>query len=192
MSDPDYPTTAAVRVLREQGVSFEGHLYEYRDRGGTAASAAALGIAEHSVVKTLVMETDGKAPLIVLMHGDKQVSTKALARAMGVKSVSPCKPETADRHSGYQVGGTSPFGTRAAMPVYLQKTVLKLPKIYINGGAKGFLVSLDPKELVRVLNPVLVDAASIPNKTIKQGTAAVYRPKTRRLGALTPGTSGME
>jgi Cys-tRNA(Pro) deacylase len=111
------------------------------------------------VIKTLIMETDSKSPLIALMHGDKQVSTKELARQLGVKTIAPCSPDAADKHSGYQVGGTSPFGTRKQMPVYAERTIFELPKILVNGGAKGFLVELDPKELARVLNPTLVDAA---------------------------------
>src|SRR5206468_2145289 len=118
-----------------------------------------LGVPEHAVIKTLIMEREDKTPLIVLMHGDKQVSTKELARQLGAKTVSPCAPDVADRHSGYQVGGTSPFGTRKPMPVYAERSILELPKIYINGGAKGFLVGLEPKELARLLDPTLVDVA---------------------------------
>lgn len=154
-----YPITAAIRVLRAEKVEFEPHLYDYQEKGGTAVSARELGVPEHSVIKTLVMETDRKDPLIILMHGDKQVSTKELARTLGVKTISPCKPEVADRHSGYQVGGTSPFGTRKKMPVYVERTILELPKIYINGGAKGFLISLLPSELQRVLQPTPVSVA---------------------------------
>jgi Cys-tRNA(Pro) deacylase len=158
-----HPVSAAIRVLRAAGVAFEPHLYAYEEKGGTAASARELGVPEHAVIKTLVMETDAKAPLIVLMHGDKQVSTKELARQIGARSVSPCAPDVADRHSGYQVGGTSPFGTRKPMPVYVERTILDLPVIWINGGAKGFLVSLDPKELTRVLAAVAVDVAIDPS-----------------------------
>ena len=150
------PVTAAIRVLREAGVAFGEHPYNYEAKGGTAVSARELGVPEQSVVKTLIMEDERKAPLVVLMHGDLQVSTKELARAIGVKSVSPCSPDTAQRHSGYLVGGTSPFGTKKQMPVYLEETILSLPLIYINGGSRGFLVSLEPRELVRVLKPVLV------------------------------------
>ncbi|OGU11514.1 MAG: aminoacyl-tRNA deacylase [Geobacteraceae bacterium GWC2_58_44] len=153
------PVTAAIRALREAGVSFGEHPYNYEEKGGTAVSARELGVAEQSVVKTLVMEDESKAPLLVLMHGDRQVSTKELARQIGAKSVSPCSPETAQRHSGYLVGGTSPFGTRKRMPVYLEETILSLPLIYINGGSRGFLVSLPPSELARVLKPVLVRVA---------------------------------
>lgn len=150
------PATAAIRVLRAAGVAFTEHPYEYEERGGTAVSARELGVDEHAVVKTLVMETDARQPLVVLMHGDLMVSTKALARAIGVKTVSPCAPETANRHSGYMVGGTSPFGTRKPMPVYMEATILDLPRIYINGGRRGFLVGIDPREAQRVLAPTLV------------------------------------
>lgn len=156
---PKYPVTPAVHVLRREGVAFEPCLYAYEERGGTAASSRELGVPEHAVIKTLIMETDAGAPLVVLMHGDREVSTKELARTLGVKSVAPCAPETADRHSGYHVGGTSPFGTRRAMPVYAERTILDLPRLWINGGARGFLVALDPKDLVRVLAPTLVDVA---------------------------------
>ncbi len=152
------PVTAAVRVLREHAVEFTHHPYEYEERGGTAVSARELGVDEHAVIKTLVMEDDAKRPLVVLMHGDREVSTKNLARFLGVKTVSPCDPATADRHSGYQVGGTSPFGTRKTMPVYMQRTIGNLPRIYINGGKRGYLVGLSPAELMRVLKPVPVDA----------------------------------
>lgn len=156
MKDVRYPLTPAVHVLRENSVSFSPHLYAYEEKGGTAVSSRELGVPEHIVIKTLIMETEKKDPLIVLMHGDQQVSTKELARAIGVKSVAPCSPETANRHSGYQVGGTSPFGARKKMPVYMESTIADLPRIYINGGGRGFLVSLDPKEAIRVLNPTLV------------------------------------
>jgi Cys-tRNA(Pro) deacylase len=150
------PVTAAIRVLRQAGVAFGEHPYNYEEKGGTAVSARELGVPEQSVVKTLIMEDERKEPLVVLMHGDLQVSTKELARAIGAKSVAPCSPDTAQRHSGYLVGGTSPFGTRKRMPVYLEESILALPLIYINGGSRGFLVSLKPCELVRVLNPILV------------------------------------
>ena len=150
--------TQAVRVLREHGVAFTHHPYTYEARGGTAVSARELGVDEHAVVKTLDMEDDAHHPLVVLMHGDREVSTKKLARALGVKSIAPCDPATADRHSGYQVGGTSPFGMKRSMPVYLQRTIADLPRIYINGGKRGYLVGIDPADLVRVLRPVAVDA----------------------------------
>lgn len=159
MAKDKTPVTPAVRALRAAGVSFTEHPYAFEEKGGTAVSARELGVDEHAVVKTLVMEDDRKNPLIVLMHGDRQVSTKELARVNGVKTISPCSPETALKHSGYQVGGTSPFGTRRVMPVYLEETVLEQPKIYINGGKRGFLVGIDPREIVRVLKPLLVRVA---------------------------------
>ena len=159
MSRNDFPVTAALRVLREHGVEFTHHLYAYEERGGTAVSARELGVPEHAVVKTLVMEDDAKRPLVVLMHGDREVSTKALARLIGVKSVAPFAPAVADRHSGYQVGGTSPFGTRRKMPVYVQRTIVDLPRIYVNGGRRGYLVGIAPADLVRVLAPTLADIA---------------------------------
>jgi Cys-tRNA(Pro) deacylase len=153
------PSTPATRLLRERGVPYTEHLYRYEDKGGTRVSARELGVDEHAVVKTLVMEDDQGAPLVVLMHGDREVSVKALARLLGRKSVQPCKPEVANRHSGYQVGGTSPFGTRRPMPVYLERSVLDLPRIYLNGGSRGFLVGLAPADAVQVLAPTLVDVA---------------------------------
>ncbi|MCB1760144.1 MAG: aminoacyl-tRNA deacylase [Gammaproteobacteria bacterium] len=149
----------AVRVLREAGVEFTDHHYRYQEGGGTALSASELGVDEHLVIKTLIMQDENAQPLIVLMHGDREVSTKALARTLGVKSIQPCAPARANVHSGYQVGGTSPFGTRREMPVYCQRSILELAAIYINGGARGYLLSLDPKELQRVLQPTLVDVA---------------------------------
>jgi Cys-tRNA(Pro) deacylase len=149
----------AIRALRAAGVAFVPHLYPYEPRGGTRASSEALGVAEHSVVKTLIFENERGEPLCILMHGDREVSVKQLARVIGARSVAPCAPEVADRHSGYQVGGTSPFGLRRAMPIYMQSTILDLPRIYINGGARGFLVEIDPRDAQRVLAPVLVDAA---------------------------------
>jgi Cys-tRNA(Pro) deacylase len=153
------PVTTAVRALRAAKVAFSDHLYAYEEKGGTAVSSRELGVDEHAVVKTLVMEDDGKRPLAVLMHGDKQVSTKELARFLGVKSVAPCSPETALRHTGYLVGGTSPFGMRKPMPVYMEETILALPKIYINGGKRGYLVGIDPKDAARILGAVLVRVA---------------------------------
>jgi Cys-tRNA(Pro) deacylase len=154
------PVTNAIRMLREHGVAWTDHPYPYEERGGTAVSARALGVDEHACVKTLIMEDEAKQPMIVLMHGDREVSTKALARTIGVKSVQPCAPAAADRHSGYQVGGTSPFGTRRAMPVYLQRTIAELPYLYVNGGRRGYLVGMAPAELIRVLQPILVDIAT--------------------------------
>ncbi|GEJ57145.1 Cys-tRNA(Pro) deacylase [Anaeromyxobacter diazotrophicus] len=153
------PSTPATRLLRQHGVAYTEHPYRYEEHGGTAVSARELGVDEHAVVKTLVMEDDGGAPLVVLMHGDREVSTKALARQLGKRSVQICKPEVAQRHSGYLVGGTSPFGTRKAMPVYVEKGVLALERIYINGGSRGFLVGIAPAELVRVLAATPVEVA---------------------------------
>ena len=155
----DYPITPAVRLLREKKVEFEPHLYDYEEHGGTRHSAELLGVDEHTVVKTLVMETDAKKPLIVLMHGDREVSTKNLARHLGVKSVHPCDFAQAQKQTGYLVGGTSPFGTRIHMHVYAERTIFELPKIYINGGKRGFLVSIDPKVLKEVLHAEEVEVA---------------------------------
>jgi Cys-tRNA(Pro) deacylase len=159
--EPRLPVTPAVRVLRAHGVAFTQHPYTYEARGGTEVSARELGVDEHAVIKTLVMQDDAARPLLVLMHGDREVSTKALARILGVKSVTPCAPAVADRHSGYQVGGTSPFGTRKTMPVYAERSITDLPYLYINGGRRGYLVGMPPSELVRVLDPVLVDIATV-------------------------------
>jgi len=156
------PVTPAVRVLRGAGVAFTEHLYRYEEHGGTRVSARELGVDEHAVIKTLVMQDDTGAPLVVLMHGDREVSTKQLARSAGCKTVEPCKPDVANRHSGYLVGGTSPFGTRKTMPVYMERSIRDLPRVYINGGARGFLVGLVPADLERLLNPTLVDAATAP------------------------------
>ena len=143
--------TPATQALRRAGVVFSEHVYAYVQHGGTAESARALGWPEHAVIKTLVMQNERAEPLIVLMHGDKQVSTKKLARAMGAKSVEPCSPEVAQRHSGFQVGGTSPFGLRKAMPVYVEETVLGLPSLLINGGRRGYLLALPPSVLTDLL-----------------------------------------
>ena len=153
MAKEKAPVTAAVRQLRAEKLAFSDHLYAYEEKGGTAASSRELGVDEHTVIKTLVMEDENRKPLIVLMHGDLQVSTRELARVIGVKLVSPCSPETAQKHSGYLVGGTSPFGTRHPMPVYLEESIAGLPKIYINGGKRGYLVGMVPAELIRVLKP---------------------------------------
>lgn len=150
------PVTPAVRLLREKNISFTPYLYEYEEKGGTAVCTRELGVPEHAVIKTLVMEDEGGNPLLVLMHGDLQVSTRELARIVGVKTVSPCSPDTANRLTGYLVGGTSPFGTRRAMPVYMEETILGLPEIYINGGKRGFLVGMSPRDAELVLTPVLV------------------------------------
>jgi Cys-tRNA(Pro) deacylase len=149
----------AVRALRAAGIAFVPHLYAWQPHGGTYASSIALGVPEHAVIKTLIFETDQRDPLCILMHGDREVSVKQLARVIGTKAVVPCAPEVADRHSGYQVGGTSPFGLRRAMPVYMQSTIRDLPRMYINGGARGFLVELDPHDAERLLAPIAVDVA---------------------------------
>jgi Cys-tRNA(Pro) deacylase len=156
----DYPVTQAVRTLRQHRVDFTPHLYTWAAHGGTRASAEHLGVDEHSVIKTLIFEDDAKKPLCILMHGDREVSAKNLARQIGRKSVAPCAPEVADRYSGYQVGGTSPFGLKRPMTIYCEKTIVSLPRIFINGGARGFLVGIDPRELVRVLQPTLVEVAT--------------------------------
>lgn len=151
--------TPATQWLRARQVAFTEHPYTYVERGGTAESARQLGVAEHEVVKTLVMQDDKAQPLVVLMHGDRQVSTKALARAIGAKAVTPCTPQAAQRHSGYQVGGTSPFGLRKAMPVYVEASVLALPRICINGGRRGFLVGIEPSVLQTQLGAQTVQCA---------------------------------
>ena len=156
MAREKLPITPAVRLLRSEKVAYSDHPYTYEEKGGTAVSARELGVDEHSVIKTLIMEDEARNPLIILMHGDRQVSTKELARQINVKQVSPCSPDIAQRHTGYQVGGTSPFGTRRPMPVYMEETIAGLDKIYINGGKRGYLVGMSPGELVRVLKPVPV------------------------------------
>ncbi len=161
MSKQKYPVTAATRWLKQQRVDFIPHLYKYQERGGTTVSARELGVDEHHVIKTLVMEDDGKKPLLVLMHGDRAVSTKSLARILGAKKIAPCAPASANRHSGYLVGGTSPFGCATQMPVYVERTVLELDRIYINGGKRGFLVEIDPAVLTEKLQATAVDAAVV-------------------------------
>jgi Cys-tRNA(Pro) deacylase len=159
MAQKDYPKTNAIRCLLDHGIEFEPFFYKYEERGGTRVSSRELGVDEHIVVKTLVMETDAKEPLIVLMHGDCEVSTKQLARALNVKSVNPCDPKVAQRHSGYLVGGTSPFGTKQRMPIYCEAGILELEKIYINGGARGFLVRINPRDLSKALDVTPVHVA---------------------------------
>ncbi len=151
--------TPATKFLREHGVAFTEHAYDYVEHGGTAESSKQLGVPEHEVIKTLVMQDERAQPLIVLMHGDKQVSTKNLARQIGAKSVEPCKPEVANRHSGYLVGGTSPFATRREMPVYVERSILALPRILVNGGRRGYLLELEPATVARLLNAQSVDCA---------------------------------
>jgi len=157
--DKHVSETPATQVLRSAGVAFTEHVYDYVDHGGTGESSRQLGVSEHEVVKTLVMQDDRAQPLIVLMHGDCQVSTKNLARAIGVKSVEPCKPEVAQRHSGYLVGGTSPFGTRRPLPVYVEASVLELSRILINGGRRGYLVGIAPSVLTELLGARPVQCA---------------------------------
>lgn len=159
------PVTPAIRLLRERGVEWSEHLYRYEERGGTRASSSALGVPEHAVVKTLVLEDDAGQPLIVLMHGDREVSLKSLARQIGRRSVALCDPATAQRHTGYLVGGTSPFGTRRELPVFVERSVLDLPRLYVNGGSRGFLVGMAPAELQRVLEPTPVSAALVSSTT---------------------------
>jgi Cys-tRNA(Pro) deacylase len=152
--------TPATRQLTECGVAYREHLYDYVEHGGTSVSSTALGVPEHHVVKTLVMETDRGDPLVVLMHGDRKVATKEIARAAGARRVFPARPDAAQRHSGYLVGGTSPFGLRKPVPIYMERSILGLERIYINGGRRGYLLEMDPREVVRVLSPILVDAAA--------------------------------
>ncbi|AQR71130.1 aminoacyl-tRNA deacylase [Janthinobacterium sp. LM6] len=151
--------TQATQLLRKHQVSFEEHPYPYEEHGGTSVSARELNVPEHAVIKTLVMQDEAAKPMIVLMHGDCKVSTKNLARGIGCKSVEPCKPEVAQRHSGYMIGGTSPFGTKKAMPVYVEQSILALERIYINGGRRGFLVSLAPQVLLDLLKAKPVQCA---------------------------------
>ena len=153
------PSTNATRLLRQGGVAFTEHLYRYEEHGGTRVSAQALGVLEHAVIKTLVMEDEKGTPLIILMHGDREVSTKELARQTGAKSVQPCKPDVANRHSGYLVGGTSPLGTKKPMPVCAEASIFELDQIYLNGGSRGFLVGIDPRDLERVLQIIRVSVA---------------------------------
>lgn len=156
MAKDKTPMTPAIRLLKQAKVDFVPHLYAYEERGGSSVSARELGVDEHHVIKTLVMEDEFQKPLIVLMHGDQEVSTKELARTMGVKSITPCRPDIAHKHTGYQVGGTSPFATRKEMSVYMESTITTLPRIYLNGGKRGFLISLTPQVVVDLLRPVLV------------------------------------
>jgi Cys-tRNA(Pro) deacylase len=157
MAAPSTPSTPAIRLLRAQHVAFTEHRYRYEEHGGTVVPARELGVNEHQVIKTLVMQDERASPLIVLMHGDMEVSTKQLARTIGCKTVEPCRPEVANRHTGYLVGGTSPFGTRKVMPIYVEATILDEPLIYVNGGARGFLIAIAPADVVRVLNPIPVN-----------------------------------
>jgi Cys-tRNA(Pro) deacylase len=159
MGKPEYPMTNAIRLLRDRNVGFQPHMYTYEEHGGTALSATALGVPEHEVVKTIVLETDERKPLIVLMHGDREVSTKQLARFMGVKRIEPCDEATATKHTGYVFGGTSPFGTRHPLPVYVERSIFELPRLFINGGKRGFLVEIQPSDLRKALPVTEVDVA---------------------------------
>ena len=157
--NPHVSETPATQFLRKHGIAFTEHVFEYVEHGGTRVSADSLGVDEHVVVKTLIMEDEKKQPLVVLMHGDRTVSTKNLARQVGCKSIEPCKPDVAQRHSGYQIGGTSPFGTRKPMNVYVERSILDCERIYINGGRRGYLVGIDPRVLSQILNVTPVNVA---------------------------------
>ncbi|MGQ5523451.1 Cys-tRNA(Pro) deacylase [Chitinimonas sp. PSY-7] len=160
MNQAKAPVTPAVRVLRQHKIAYTEHLYEYVEKGGTAESSRQLNVPEHAVIKTLVLEDEAKKPLIVLMHGDCETSTRNLARQTGRKHIEPCTPEVANKHTGYLIGGTSPLGTKKELPIYVEKSVLLLPRIYLNGGKRGFLVGMDPKFLISVLQPTLVEVAN--------------------------------
>lgn len=159
MKNDHAPETPATHFLRQHGIAHSNHLYAYEEHGGTSVSARELNVDEHAVVKTLVMEDENRKPLIVLMHGDCKVSTKELARQSGRKKIEPCQPEVANRHTGFLIGGTSPFGTKKTMPVFIEKSILDLPLIYINGGRRGFLVGVHPHDLLRALSPTVVEVA---------------------------------
>jgi Cys-tRNA(Pro) deacylase len=159
MKSENAPETPATKFLRQHRIAHSNHLYDYEEHGGTRVSSRELNVAEHAVIKTLVMEDEAGKPLIVLMHGDCKVSTKELARQIGRKKIEPCKPEVANRHTGFLVGGTSPFGTKKPMPICIEKTILDLPLIYINGGRRGFLVGVHPHDLMRALSPTVVEVA---------------------------------
>lgn len=159
MSEGKIPATPGIRFLKNQGVAFRPHPYNYHDKGGTRHSSSELGVAEHEIIKTLIMEDDQRRPLLVLMPGDRQVSTKSLARIIGVKAIHPCEEKTAEKHTGYKFGGTSPFGTRKSLPVYLEESILSLPRIFINAGRRGLLVEISPGDLIGLLQPTLVKVA---------------------------------
>jgi Cys-tRNA(Pro) deacylase len=162
MKSENAPETPATKYLKSHKIAFSSHLYAYEEHGGTKVSARELNVAEHAVIKTLVFEDESAKPLIILMHGDRKVSAKELARQAGRKAVAPCKPEVANRHTGFLVGGTSPFGTKKAMPIYVEKSILSLSVIYINGGRRGYLVGIHPHDLMRALQPTTVEVA-LPN-----------------------------
>jgi len=159
MTKEKFPTTPAILALKAQNAVFTLHTYPYEERGGTKASAKKLGVDEHRIIKTLIMEDETGKPLIILMHGDKEVSTKSLARAIGVKSVTPCNPAVAEKHTGYKVGGTSPFGTKKVMPVYMEATIADLQEIFINAGSRGLLARMPSSEVIRILKPTAVSVA---------------------------------
>ena len=161
MTNPDYPVTPAIRLLRDQKIPFTPHLYDYEEHGGAPHAAKALGVPLHNVVKTLVMETEDRQPLLILMHGELEVSTKQMARVLGIKKVSPCEAATAQKQTGYMVGGISPLGTRSHMPVYVEASILDLPVIYLNGGKRGFLIAVTPDDLRKALRVTPVHV-SIP------------------------------
>jgi Cys-tRNA(Pro) deacylase len=163
MLKEDYPITPAIRFLREKKITFVPFLYRYEEHGGTHQFAAEFDVPDHQVIKTLVFETDEKKPLLVLMHGDREVSTKQIARIIGAKQLLPCDANTAQRNTGYQFGGTSPFGTRRQLPVYAEKTILDLKKIYINGGKRGFIIEIAPHDLCTALEITEIEAAILPN-----------------------------
>jgi Cys-tRNA(Pro) deacylase len=163
MPKDDCPVTPAIRILREKKISFIPHAYKYEEHGGTRLTAELIGVPENLVIKTLVMETDQKKPLIILMHGDREVSTKQMARIIGVKQVTPCDVSTAQCYTGYQFGGTSPFGTRHPLPVYVEKTILDLKRIYINGGKRGFIIEINPQYLQAAFQIMEVEAAILPH-----------------------------
>ena len=156
MTKDKIPTTPAIRMLKEYGIDFIPRPYKYEERGGTRVASRELGIDEHIAIKTIVMEDDGKNPFIILMHGDKEISTKNMARILRSKVVNPCNPQTAQKYTGYLVGGTSPFGTKKKLPIYAEESIFSLPKIYINAGKKGLLVEMSPVDLVKILNPTFV------------------------------------
>ncbi len=162
MPKTEYPMTRGVRALLDHKIAFTPHLYPYTDHGGTRHAATCLNVDEHAIIKTLVMETDDKSPLIILMHGDREVSTKQLARVLGVRSVTPCAVEKTERVTGYTVGGISPLGTRRILPVYAERGILTLPHLFINGGKRGFLVEVAPDDLGRVIAFEPVDVAIEP------------------------------
>ena len=159
MTKEKIPSSPAILALKEQSAVFTLHPYKFEEKGGTKVSARQLGVDEHCVVKTLIMEDENAKPLIILMHGDKEVSTKSLARSIGAKSIVPCRPEIAQKHTGYKVGGTSPFGTKKVMPVYMEKTIGDLPSIFINAGSRGLLAQMSPVEVIRILQPIPVSVA---------------------------------